>query len=429
MSTEPTFPSRPAPPIPTPPSDPAQEALVRALRASFNILRVLMVVLVVLYLCSGVFRVEPGQQGLVARLGRLRESPAEGGGYVFQPGWYFGMLPDPFDKKYVITGQVQNLVLTTFMFSHDQAATARNLADITQPRDELNPGTDGAMLTGDRNLSHGRWEVQYRIDDAARFVRNLGEKPDDARALLQRLTEMAVVREVAGHTVEEVTRTALDEVRDRVRSRLQKSLNELETGITVVQVVASTIEPGAVREAFLDVTRAEQERLALIRQAEEKATETLNRAAGDQYDDLLAAIHEYGAAQLRGADEATLNTLLAAIDARLVSAEAREAGQVAVKLREARAEANEINERLRREYEEFRWYLEQRAARPRITILGLWNQMRGAVLGTLANEIFFVPHWSDQIEILVNRDPERQRALDEQRTLERQRRQLQGTSP
>jgi hypothetical protein len=54
-------------------------------------------------------------------------------------------------------------------------------------------------------------------------------------------------------------------------------------------------------------------------------------------------------------------------------------------------------------------------------MLGLWNQMRGEILGNVANEIFFVPQHSDQIEIVINRDQERLRALDEQRTLQRQR--------
>ena len=246
------------------PIDPAQESLVRALRASFNILRVLMIVLVVLYLCSGVFRVEPGQQGLVARLGKLRENSGEGGGYVFQPGWYFSMLPEPFDKKFVLTGQVQSLVITTFMFNSDKAATAKNLADILTPKEELQPGVDGAMFTGDRNLSHGRWEVQYKIEDAAQFVQNVGATPDDAQPLLQRLSETAVVEEVGGRTVEEVTRTALDNVRDDVQTRLQKALSDLATGIKVVQVLASTIEPGAVRDAFLDVSRAVSDHCVVI---------------------------------------------------------------------------------------------------------------------------------------------------------------------
>ncbi len=402
-------------------ADPAQEALVRALRASFNVLRVLMIVLVVLYLSSGIFPVEVGKQGLVARLGKLREN-AEGN-YVFKPDWYWA-LPDPFDKKFTITGQIQSLRILTFVFNHPDAATKELSQIVAQSRD-LQPGVDGAMFTGDKNLSHGRWEVQYKIGDAAQFVQNIGATPDEFEPLLRRLLETAVVREVAGRTVEEVTREAPDAVQQGVQDRLQRALDVLQTGVTVVQVMAQTIEPGAVRDAFIDVSRAESERLSMERQAEQRATEVLNRAAGDRYAGLLDMIREYGAAQMRGEDRTKLGELLASIDAQLTEAEAREAGQVAVKLRDARSAATTINGNLRSQYDEFVNYVEQRAARPQITVLDLWVQMRQEILGNRENEVFFVPD-SNEIEILVNRDVQRQRELEDERNLQRQMRERMG---
>ncbi len=399
-------------------ADPAQQSLVQALRASFNILRVLMIVLVVLYIFSGVFRVEPGQQGLVARLGKLLENPATES-YVFRPGWHWRMLPDPFDQKYIVPGQVQTVTITTFMFQHPEAGTTKDLADIIRASGELEPGRDGAMLTGDKNLSHGRWQVQYQIDDAADFVQNIADTPADFEPLLQRLIETAVVREVAGRTVEEVTREAVDAVRQGVQRRLQRELDELDTGVRVVQIVANTIEPGPVRDAFVDVSRAENERQRLIREAEELATEILSRAAGDQYTELLRLIRAYGDAQLRGEEETVLTPLRAAIDAALEEAEAREAGQVAVRMREARARANEINKRVESEYQEFMKRRQEIAAQPRIALLSQWVQVRERILTSLANEIFFIPD-SDEIEILINRDVVRKRQLEQQRVLEQQ---------
>jgi membrane protease subunit HflK len=401
-------------------SDPAQESLVRALRASFNILRVLMVVLVALYLLSGVFRVEPGQQGLVARLGELRMARTDKGeSPVFTQGWYWA-LPDPFDKKYLITGRVQELTVTTFMFNHPQAATAADLSQILPPMSALAPGVDGAMMTGDRNLSHGRWKVQYQIEDAALFVQHVGESPAAFEPLLERLTEMAVVREVAGRTIEEVTRTARDAVQQRVHDRLQASLADLATGVQVVKIVADTIEPGAVRQAFMDVLRAENEGLSLQERAREEATEVLSRTAGDKYDGLLDLIGQYGAAQLVDADEAELNRRLAGIDALLVAAKRDGAGQVAVKLSEAEARADQINESLRSEYKQFNDYLAQLKSQPRITLLNLWVAMRQEILSNRENEILFVPATQD-IEIHIKNDAERKRELAEEEALMRQR--------
>ncbi len=417
-----SHPDHPEPPTGGPSADPAQESLVGALHASFNVLRVVMVVLVVLYLFSGIFRVEPDQQGLIARLGKLRMTQGEQGETpVFGPGWH-GALPDPFDAKYTLTGKVLELKTTHFMFEHDQAASSKNLAEIVFPLADLTPGQQGAMLTGDRNLSHGRWEIQYRIQDAAAFLTHVGEDPDSFQPLLTRLVESAVVREVAGRTVEDVTREKVDAVREGVHRRLQAALDRLETGVRVEQVVAYTIEPGAVRPAFLDVTRAQNEKKTLMDRAEEQATEIINAAAGSRqtHAELLTLITEYGNAQLQGTDDAQLAAMLSEIDVQLLAAEEQGAGQVAVTLSAARAEANDINDRVRREYEQFQRYQELRAAQPRLAVLGLWVQMRREILSNEMNEIFFVPD-ADEIEILVNRDPQRQIRLEEQRALDRQR--------
>ncbi len=402
-----------------PAGDPAQESLVRALRASFNILRILMIVLVVLYLLSGVFRVETGQQGLVARLGRLREyAGPKGPEKVFPPGWH-PALPDPFEVKYVLTSQEQGLVIPTFLFNHPQAMTTTDLSQIVAQSLDLTPGTDGAMLTGDRNLSHGRWEVRYRIQDGAQFLQNVGTTAADfERGLLRRLTENAVVREVSGRTIEQVTRTAIDDVQERVQVRLQKELDELETGVQVVQIRAFTIEPGAVRPAFMDVARAENERLSLQEKAEEEANEILSRTAGDKYPELLRLIQAYSDAQLASADEAELAERLAAIWAKLDEAKRDGAGQIAVRLAEAEARADQLNQQLQAEYQQFVRYREQQQARPRITELSLWTQMREAILANRQNEIFFVPY-ANELEILVSSDKQRKLELEEERALKK----------
>jgi regulator of protease activity HflC (stomatin/prohibitin superfamily) len=203
-------------------------------------------------------------------------------------------------------------------------------------------------------------------------------------------------------------------VRQRVQARLQGALDELATGVEVVQVVAYTIEPGAVRPAFMDVVRAENERLSLQEKAEEEAAEILNRAASHMHRELLDAIGRYGEAQLKG-DRPPLTE----IDQLLDRAKQEGAGEVAVKLSEAEARADQTNERLRSEFEEFNNYLEQRRARPRITVLDLWVQMRHAILSNRLNEIFFVPH-SNEIEILIKSDPQRKIELEEEAARKRQ---------
>ena len=399
-------PPPPAAGVPGPPEeggDAAQQSLVSALRSSFAILRLIMIVLVVLYLCSGVFQIQPGEQGVIARLGRLVEN-SETGKPVFTQGWIWWALPDPFDEKIRVSGSIHKLEIDTFLFQRasKDIENKTDIATVAMAGAELTPGRDGAMLTGDKNLSHGLWEVEYQITDAAKFVTTVGEKPVDFEPLLQRLFENSILREVSYHKVEDVTRWKIDSITSRVRMRLQGELDNLAVGVTVVKVNATTIVPAQVAPAFAQVANAENERTQQEHAARQRATEILNQAAGPQHGELLSRIREYGAAQLAEADNAQLEQLRADIDGVLEEAE----GEVAIALRDARAEANTVREQVGREYEEYTNWLKQYREYPQATLIYLWTQMREDVLNSTSNEIFWVPN-SDIIEILINRDPEK----------------------
>lgn len=417
----PDHPRRDVPDVPVQAVDPAHAALVSALRGSFAILRLIMVVLVVLYLTSGVFQIQPGEQGLIARLGRLVTNP-ESGAPVFTKGWIWWALPDPFDEKIRIPGRNLRLEIETFLFqrSPEDRESRKDLAGIRTAAQTLRPGVDGALLTGDKNLCHGLWEVEYRIVDAARFVTHAAERPADFEPLLQRLLESAVLREASHRTVDEVTRLGVERLTGDVRGRLQAELERLDVGVEVVKVRATTIVPPQVASAFADVTRAENEKKQQEHAAEQRATEILNQMAGPQHAVVLEQIQRYGAAQLAGAPAAELERLRGGIDAALQEA----SGDVAARLREAQAAANTLRQQIGREYEEYTYWHEQFQRYPQATLISLWAQMRQAVLDSRDNEVFWVPQ-GPEIEIVVNRDPNR--VIEAEK--ERLRRQMEPSPP
>ena len=110
--------------------------------------------------------------------------------------------------------------------------------------------------------------IEYRIDDAENFVRNVGETPEMFEKLLRRVAENAIVRTVAGMPVERVIRTqtdaALGDFTLAVKRRLSAELARLETGVKVLNVEAKTVEPGRVRDSFLAVTNAKSAVPALL---------------------------------------------------------------------------------------------------------------------------------------------------------------------
>jgi regulator of protease activity HflC (stomatin/prohibitin superfamily) len=397
-------------------SDPAQESLSRALKAGFNVLRVIIIVLLIFYFLSGWFQVNPGEQGIIVRLGKLRTT-ADGKSHVFREGWHFS-LPDPFDEKIRISGESFKERIYTFCFKLDEADRRKEisdikLSDIVPSKAKLQPGVDCTMLCGDRNLAHGLWAVEYRIDDAASFVQNVGDHRSDLHLLLRHLTENAIVRTVAGLPVERVIRTQTDEVTGDftlgVKRRLSEELAKLNTGVTVVNIEAQTVEPGRVRTAFLAVSEAKSERKKDESKAEQEANRILSRTAGprNKYEGLLAAIDAYGAAQTAGAEDARLEELRGSVDEKLEHAE----GDVAIRLRQAQSRANEIRERVQQEYELFVDYRDTFRKYPALTAVRLWVRMRDAILSSGDNEIFFVPE-AGEIEIITNRDVQRQMEAD-----------------
>lgn len=400
--------SRTSRPLTAPrPVDQAQESLVNALKASFNVLRLILLLLLVAYVGSGVFRVQPGEQGLIVRFGKLLNNEdarsVHKGTPIFDPGWQWA-LPDPLDEKIRLSGKLQQVQVDTFLFKRGPDDMNKSLRDISTFAQQLKPGVDGAMLTGDKNLAHGLWTVEYHVVDGARFVQNVGETPEAVAPLIRNLLETSVVQEVASRRFVDVTRGELAAVSASVQSRLQKELDRLEAGVTVDKVSAETIAPVPVRDAYTRLSQEENEKKRNEDLARQQAAEILNKAAGPQHVQLLEKIRAYGAIQTTGSDApARLEALREEIETMLDSA----GGQVAERLRAARAQANEERARVQREYEEFVNFRDQWRESGNITTLGLWNAMLRNVLGSPFNELFYIPP-DGPVDIVINRDPERQ---------------------
>jgi len=247
-------------------------------------------------------------------------------------------------------------------------------------------------------------------------VQNVGEGPAGFEKLLRRLSENAIVRTVAGLSVERVTRIqtegATRDFTELVKERLVQELEHLNTGVTVVNVEAKTIQPGRVRDAFLKVSDAKSERKEKETQARQEAHRILSKTAGprSKYEQLLEAINTYGAAQNPEADDRRLEELRQEIDRQLDQAE----GEVAVRLRQAQSRANEIRERVQQEYKLFVDYRDMYEQYPELTLVRLWVRMRDAILSSTDNEVFFVPE-AGEIEIITNRDVQRQIEAEVQR--------------
>ncbi len=208
-------------------------------------------VVALVWLGSGVFIVQEGQQAVVTSFGRYA--------YTVDAGikWRF---PYPF--------QAQEIVPVT------------QLRSVELGRSTPVPATglrDSSMLTRDENIVDIRFTVLYRLKDARAFLFE-NRNPDDA---VVQAAESAV-REVVGRSnVDAVLYQARDVLANEVLASVQGQLDRLNAGILVANVnVQQVAVPEQVQASFNDAVKATADRDRFKNEGEAYASDVIPQARG-----------------------------------------------------------------------------------------------------------------------------------------------------
>ena len=204
-----------------------------------------------LWLGSGFFIVQEGQQAVVTSFGRYSHTSDAG----FQ--W---RMPYPF--------QAHETVPVTQLRSIEVGRSA--VVQSTGLR-------DSSMLTQDENIVDIRFTVQYRLKDSRAYLFE-NRNPDDA---VVQAAESAV-REIVGKSTMD---SVLYEQRDAIANELVKSIqtqaDRLNTGIPVVNVNVQNVQaPEQVQAAFDDAFKAGADRERLKNEGQAYANEVIPKAQG-----------------------------------------------------------------------------------------------------------------------------------------------------
>ena len=210
-------------------------------------------VVLLIWLGTGFFIVQEGQQAVITKFGKYKSSV--GAGFNWR-------LPYPIQRH--------ELIFVTQIRSVDVGRD--NVIKATGLR-------ESAMLTEDENIVEIKFAVQYRLNDARAF---LFESKNPGEAVVQ--AAETAVREVIGKMRMD---TALSEERDqiapRVRTLMQKILDQYKVGIEVVGInlqQGGVRPPEQVQAAFDDVLKAGQERERAKNEAQAYANDVIPRAIG-----------------------------------------------------------------------------------------------------------------------------------------------------
>ncbi|WP_382158415.1 FtsH protease activity modulator HflK [Hydrogenophaga sp. ANAO-22] len=210
-------------------------------------------VALLIWMGTGFFIVQEGQQAVITQFGKYHSSV--GAGFNWR-------LPYPIQRH--------------------ETVFVTQIRSVDVGRDNVVPATglrESAMLTEDENIVEIKFAVQYRLNDARAFL----FESRDPDAAVVKVAETAV-REVVGKMkMDAALAEERDQIAPRVRTLMQSILDRYKVGIEVVGInlqQGGVRPPEQVQASFDDVLKAGQERERAKNEAQAYANDVVPRARG-----------------------------------------------------------------------------------------------------------------------------------------------------
>lgn len=233
-----------------------RQAIPKSFRGSGFVVGGLIVAAV--WLASGIYVVDPDEQGVVLRFGAFVGKTTPGINYH---------LPWPIES--VQTPRVTRENQLNIGYRMGTAEGSREV-----PEESL-------MLTGDENIVDINFTVFWVIKDAAQYLFNV-QNPDGANDGTIKAVAESAMREVVGkNQIEPILTADREPIQDEVRVLMQRILDSYGAGITVTRVQMQKADPPAqVIEAYRDVQAARTDQDRMRNEAEAYANKVVPEARG-----------------------------------------------------------------------------------------------------------------------------------------------------
>lgn len=194
--------------------------------------------LAVLYLISGIYIVTPAEKGVVFQFGAYKETVGPG------PHWLARMI---------------------------QSKTIVNVEEVATTRHEAH------MLTKDENIVSVELGVQYRVGNVEDYLFNV-KAPE---LTLEQVTDSAL-RQVIGHsTLDDILTSGREAIRTQIKAEIVRLLGEYRAGLDILDVPMQPAKaPEAVKEAFDDAIKAQEDEVRSINRARAYEKQKLPLAEG-----------------------------------------------------------------------------------------------------------------------------------------------------
>ena len=209
---------------------------------------------------TGIYRVQPDQQGVVLRFGQWVDTT--------KPGLRYHL---PYPMESVLLPQVTKINQLQLGF--------RAVGD---SRFERNSGRDvpeeSRMLTGDENIVEADFTVFWQIKDAGKYLFNIR----DPEGTVKVAAESAMRDMIGRNPIQAALSDKRQPIADAAKVELQRLLDSYDAGILITQVQLQKVEPpAAVIDAFNDVQRARADQERARNESEAYRNDIIPRARGE----------------------------------------------------------------------------------------------------------------------------------------------------
>ncbi|MFT5094347.1 MAG: membrane protease subunit HflK [Planctomycetaceae bacterium] len=231
---------------------------------------------------SAFYRVEASDEGVVLRFGRKIAT--------VPPGLHMKM-PWPIDKVYQVP--VHRIQSLEFGFETSQAG--RKTVFASETSDDL---AVAEMLTGDLNLGHVEWVVQYRVKEPMDFLFKIGSTDSVSQSVLPSgmssdvnpavpdtisdVSESVMRKLVGDSSIDYVLTIGREQLAAEAEQLIQEELDSFEAGVEIITVKLQTTSPptAEVQDAFQEVNRARQKKEQVVNEAQGERNSLIPAARG-----------------------------------------------------------------------------------------------------------------------------------------------------
>jgi len=218
----------------------------------------IIILAIIVWLATGIFIIDPEEQGVIKRFGEVTE--------VVGPGPHYH-LPTPIETVQIApVTAVRRLEIGFRTIQLGPPAKYRRVLK------------ESLMLTGDENIIDVQFIVQYRISDLENYLYSLTNPDVTVRSAAE-----SAMREVIGDSsVTEALTVGKGIIEDTTARLLQQTMNSYKGGIKIENVKLQDVHPpDAVKEAFKDVVSAREDREKMINDAEGYKNNLVPKARGE----------------------------------------------------------------------------------------------------------------------------------------------------